>query len=392
MKTRFPLYTIMTLCLIFIVSCSDEKPTEPIDQSYGYIYIVTQPDSSEIFVNDISTLQYSPDTIKVSVGNKRILLKKNGYRDTTISVTVVKDEYLFRTIQLLPGVSGNIYLNSNPQGAKIFIDGINTNKITPEQILGLLPKSYEITLSKAGYYDTTFTANIISGETIVRSVNLKPGAVFNLYLTSSPEGAQIFLGTTNSGKVTPDTLKNITAGSVSITLKLNAYKDTTFTVTVESGNTTSKAVVLTPTPVLIETFNDIKLYEKASSNLAGLDLSTGTRVSATSPQADIFYDVTEIKSQHLRPGTIPRYTDFYNNVTSTNIEDGLDAPPYSSISGEWAYAKPTSQTTYSFLYTNDLNYVKLKITSTGGGTGPSDPYKWITVSYKYNKTTRDKRF
>ncbi|MBV6513167.1 MAG: hypothetical protein FMNOHCHN_02693 [Ignavibacteriaceae bacterium] len=214
----------------------------------------------------------------------------------------------------------------------------------------------------------------------------------NIVLTSTPSGAQIFQGTTNSGKVTPDTLKNVTAGSVSITLKLNDYKDTTFTVTVESGKTTSKAVVLTPTPLLVETFNDIQLYEKAASGFSGLDLSSGTRVNSTSADADIFFDVTEIKSQHLRPGTTLRYTDFYNGVTATNLDDGADAPAYSSTSGEWTYTKASTSTTYSFLYTNDLNFVKLKITSTGGGTGPSDPDKWVRVSYKYNQTARDRRF
>lgn len=218
------------------------------------------------------------------------------------------------------------------------------------------------------------------------------GGTGNIVVTSTPSGAQIFQGTTNSGKTTPDTLKNVTAGSVSITLKLNDYKDTTFTVTVTSGQTTSKAVIMTATPLLVTTFNDIQLFEKAASGFSGLKLSTGTRVSSTSADADIFYDVTELKSQHLRPGTTLRYTDFFNGTTATNIEDGVDAPAYSSTSGEWTYTKSASASTYSFLYTNDLLFAKLKITSSGGGTGPSDPDKWVRVSYKVNLTARDRRF
>lgn len=391
MKKLFTYSLFVFLSSFILNSCSDEKPTEPTEPVYGYVYIVTQPDNAEIFVNDISTSQYSPDTVKVPVGNQKISIKKSGYLDTTIAVTVVKEEYLLRTIQLLPGITGNIYINSNPANAKIYVNDVNTNKTTPNTITGLLPKTYEFTLKKAGYYDVTFLVNIISGETIVRNADLvvaPPGAVA---LTSLPPGAHIHLNGLNTGKITPDTLKNLHADD-NITLMLTDFKDTTFSVEVLPGMTINKHILLSQSFLQILSFADIQIYEKAASGFAGLKLSTGTRVSATSADADIFYDVSDLKSQHLRPGTTLRYTDFYNNVTSTNLEDGVDAPAYSSTSGEWTYTKPGSSSTYSFLYTNDLLFAKLKITSSGGGTGPSDPDKWVRVSYKVNLTARDRRF
>lgn len=217
----------------------------------------------------------------------------------------------------------------------------------------------------------------------------------NIVLTSTPSGAQIWQGVaaTNTGKVTPDTLKNVAAGTVTITLKLTDYIDTTFTVTVESGKTVTKAVTLTQVPPMVVTnYTNIQLYQRSSANFSGLDLSTGTRVNSTSADADIYYDDIEIKSQHLRPGTTPRITDFYNGMTGTALDDGVDAPAYSSTGGNWVYLKAITQNNYSFLYTGDLYFVKLVITERGGATGPSDPDKWIKVSYRYNETKYDRRF
>ncbi|QOJ28136.1 MAG: PEGA domain-containing protein [Ignavibacteriales bacterium] len=379
------------MAMLLLNSCSDEKPTEPNEPVYGYVYIVTQPDSAEIFVNDISTSKFSPDTIKVPVGNQKISIKKSGYRDTTLTVTVVKEEYILRTIQLLPGVTGSIYINSNPANAKIYVNGVNTNKATPNTISGLLPKSYEFTLKKVGYYDVTFFVNIISGETIVRNVDLLVAPPGSIVIGSFPSGAQIYNNGINTGKTTPDTINNL-YGVNNFTLKLTEFYDTTFSVEALPGEVVTKNIVLTQEIIPILSFSNIKLFEKASSNYSGLNLASGTLVNSNSSDADIYLDIVDLKSQHLRPGTTLRYTDFYNNIFSVNIEDGIDAPFYSSTSGDWTYSKSGNSITYSFLYTNSLNYVKLIINSKGGGTGPTDPFRWVIVSYKYNQTQRDTRF
>jgi len=54
----------------------------------------------------------------------------------------------------------------------------------------------------------------------------------NIFITSSPSGAQIWLQGVNTTQVTPDTLMNITPGSYLVTLKLQNYEDTTFTFSV----------------------------------------------------------------------------------------------------------------------------------------------------------------
>lgn len=218
----------------------------------------------------------------------------------------------------------------------------------------------------------------------------------NLYITSVPSGAQIWKDGINTGNTTPDSLENLSGTSVSVTLKLDGYNDTTFTETLTAGKTTSKEVMLTVKPLDISNFSNIQLYEIAATGLSGLILSTGALIASSNNTADVYFEYDSLNSSHLRPPSSDpkRYTNFHNgNAPNSDLNDGVDAPVYSSSNANWSsYGKKETQTYYSFLYTDDLHYVKLNITETGGATGPSDPYKWIKVAYKYNNTQKDTRF
>ena len=48
------------------------------------------------------------------------------------------------------------------------------------------------------------------------------------------------------------------------------------------------------------------------------------------------------------------------------------------------------ETNYVFLYDNDGNYSKAKISGFGGGT-PGNP-DWVELNWLYNKTANDNRF
>ena len=64
-----------------------------------------------------------------------------------------------------------------------------------------------------------------------------PAAKGNIYLTSNPAGAEIWLAGNNTSQTTPDTVKDLDAAVYTVTLKLTDYNDTTFSVTVASGQT-----------------------------------------------------------------------------------------------------------------------------------------------------------
>lgn len=228
-------------------------------------------------------------------------------------------------------------------------------------------------------------------ESTDNPVTPTPAKKGGIIITSAPAGATIKLNGTATGKVTPDSLKDLSAGTYQVTLSLTNYRDTTISVTVDSMYV-NRFVQMTMNPIVEVTYSNIQLFEQSSSSFSGLKLSTGTRVSSSGADADIFLETTDLKSQDQRTPAVtnPNVTYFDNSPTATNLLDGVASNTFSATS--WAKSKARSSTTYSFLYTKSGNYVKLKCTSFGGGTGPSDPDRWVIVSYRYNQTVGDKRF
>ncbi|HPI37829.1 MAG TPA: PEGA domain-containing protein [Ignavibacteriaceae bacterium] len=214
----------------------------------------------------------------------------------------------------------------------------------------------------------------------------------SIFVSSTPTGAQIWVNGSNTGKITPDTVKNLDSGFVNITLKLTNYKDTTFSREILPNFTSSVFIQMSQPPIYEVSYSNIQLYEQASSSFSGLNLATGARVNSSAADADIFLETVELKSQDQRTPSVsnPRVTYFNNSPASTNLLDGVASSIFSSAT--WGKSKSRSATTYSFLYTKDGNYVKLKCVNYGGATGPSDPDRWVVVSYKYNQTVGDTRF
>ena len=215
----------------------------------GDIYINTNPIGAQIFLDSLNTSKVTPDTLKnIITGLHTITLKKSGYIDTTFIVSITENSTISKTIELNAALTkGNVYIESNPSGAQIFLDDLNSNKLTPDTLKNIVTGLHRITLKENNYKDTTIDVNVINDTTISRSVILTPKIKKgNIYILSNPSGAQVFLDSVNTGKITPDTLKNIPAGNHKITLKKNNYSDTTLIVSVQENQTISKSVTLTP--------------------------------------------------------------------------------------------------------------------------------------------------
>ncbi len=215
----------------------------------GNIYIKTNPDGAQIFLDSMNTSKVTPDTLKnIVTGLHIITLKKSGYIDTSFIVSVTENSTVSRTIELKAAVTkGSVYIESSPAGAQIFLDDLNTNKLTPDTLKNIVAGLHKITLKENNYIDTTIEVTVINNTTISKSVILTPKVNRgNIYISSNPGGAQVYLDSINTGKITPDTLKYIPAGNHKITLKKNNYSDTTLNVTVQENQTVSKSIALTP--------------------------------------------------------------------------------------------------------------------------------------------------
>jgi hypothetical protein len=221
----------------------------------------------------------------------------------------------------------------------------------------------------------------------------------NIFLTSNPAGAQIWMGGVNTFKVTPDTIKDLDEGAHNVTLKLQEYRDTVFAVNVIGGQTSTGISVLLVSDIIKTLFGIVRLYENegtSASEPSGLDLSTGAAYEITSAQnvnVDIYYSTYGIggepfllQSADLYPNLI-RETDFRVG-SGNNLFDGEDSPDKNS--GTWTDNIDDRDSNYVFLYDHDGHYSKIKIVSWGGGI-PGVP-KWIEIQWYYNNTALDNRF
>jgi len=229
-----------------------------------------------------------------------------------------------------------------------------------------------------------------------------PTPTGNIYLTSIPADAEIWIDGSNTFQTTPDTINDVDEGVHSLTLKLQDYNDTTFSVTVSEGQTsvfTNIVLVSDINTTFYGTAPSVRIYETygtSASLPSGLDLSSGMAYGVSSPEANLvdiyFYSDASgvsylIQSADLHTGLI-RKTDFLIS-SGTNLFDGDDSPLRST--GTWTNKINDTENNYVFLYDHDGHYSKFKIVTRGGGSGPGDP-SWVDVQWYYNNTLLDNRF
>jgi hypothetical protein len=225
----------------------------------------------------------------------------------------------------------------------------------------------------------------------VTPTNTKGG----IYLTSNPAGAQIWIDGVNTSLTTPDTVTNVEQGLRNVTLKLQDYVDTTFSVSVTADQISIVTNIVMVTNIITTLYGPVKIYETAApdpiTEPSGLDLSSGMAYgvsSANNGLVDIYYSSNGflVQSANLYPGLF-RVTKFFVG-SSVNLFDGVDSPAENT--GTWTDNIGDREANYVFLYDHDGHYSKIKIVSWGGGV-PGEP-AWVEVQWYYNETTLDNRF
>lgn len=284
---------------------------------------------------------------------------------------------------------GKIYVSSNPQGAAIYVDGINTGGITPDTVEakeGLR----KVTLKKSGYTDYTFDVSVEAGKVSVVS-NISLTALGSISVVSDPVGAQIFLNGENTNFITPKVISSLAAGSYQVTLKYSNHRDTTVTVNVTDGNQAVVNISMTP---LYAKYSGIRLYETVgttSDQPSGLDLSRGlalsVSVSPAKDSVDIFYSSDGFLVKSASSSTSMTRNTYFKVGSSSNLNDGTDSPTKDNT---WASSMSDRETNYVFLYDQDGHYTKIKIVGYGGGT-PGVP-AYVDVDLIYNKAKNSRKF
>ncbi|MBP1928067.1 hypothetical protein J2741_000614 [Methanolinea mesophila] len=161
----------------------------------------------------------------------------------TLRFTLVADGEVADSDEIVIGSpvsrSGRIYITSNPSGAGVFIDGVLYG-MTPAMIVDVPPGQRIVTLTKDGYVPWKKTVNVQAQRiTMLTGIKLtkegpETGAIS---VISIPWSAAVYLDDQYKG-LTPLTIQGVTAGTHTLKVTKDGYRDYSTTVTVSSGRTT----------------------------------------------------------------------------------------------------------------------------------------------------------
>ena len=187
---HFNLFFIVLSIFLIIVSCDKEVSHSLVEpEPYkGFIYVTSEPLGFTIFQNGRNTGRITPDSLRyLDLGDYSITLKRDYYKDTTVTLGLSEDETIHIHINLLsnPSIYGNLYFNSDPKGADIILNDSLINQVTPYTLKGLLPGKYSVRYKLFNHRDGILTATVRSSKTQINSVVLRDTSVWVDYQTSN---------------------------------------------------------------------------------------------------------------------------------------------------------------------------------------------------------------
>jgi len=148
-----------------------------------------------------------------------------------------------------PPPHGYVLIDSKPDGAQIYLDGKNRRRITPDSLTWLETDTYTITLKKELFRDTSISIDAVDGERKEFFIDYtkNPAMRGEINCNGKPDGSEIFLNDSATGKTTPDILKSLLPGYYKVRYHAPNYRDNTLDVVVSSSNTSEAKTQLVDT-------------------------------------------------------------------------------------------------------------------------------------------------
>lgn len=218
---------------------TEPAPTSP---SQGQLAVNSDPFGAIVVIQGVSGEWHTPQTIgPLKPGTYNVTISKPGYSSVTRSVQVTAGGRANIDVSLAP-TQGRLSVGSSPAGAAILVDGRDTGKRTPDELL-LDPASHKVTVRKQGYLEASTNVSLAAGQTTGYSpkllvagrtdnISIVSGHRFfsrdnsdraSIEIKSQPKGALVLVNGTRLQKTTPLEIQ-VDAGSYDITLQKAGYR------------------------------------------------------------------------------------------------------------------------------------------------------------------------
>ncbi len=207
------------------------KPEPPPVIVKGEIQIQSTPPGAQVFLNDAPTQLVTPANLPdLEVGPaQKITLKKPKFKDWTQVVTLndANPVILNPSLEIIP--LGSIKLTTTPAGAKVYLDGQDTGKVTPITLEELpLSKTYLVKLELDKHRPVEQKFDVYSIEPIPFDKKLEEIKFGSVRIATTPPGARIYLNNADTGLNTPATIPNLEAGpgkTYALRIAREGYRD-----------------------------------------------------------------------------------------------------------------------------------------------------------------------
>ena len=158
-----------------------------------------------------------------------------------------------------------LFVNSNPNGYKIYIDDKNSASKTPDTIAWLTEGRHKLTLKHDIYIDSTINVDIQKSSVQNVSIDMLKNANFysKVYCSTTPSGAKIYLNDQPTNLITPAIITNIFPGTCKIKFAKNQYRDDSIMIYIHGGEIKEVSKLLEDTS---RTVNYRTTNSKISSN------------------------------------------------------------------------------------------------------------------------------
>lgn len=199
-----------------------------------------------------------------------------------------------------------LYVDSEPMGSAIYLNGKNTGRNTPEYIPYLEEGRYQISLKKKYFRDTTFTITLTNNDTLNIYVDYfqNPLMFGKITFNSAPINAQIILDDSITGLQTPAVINNLVPGKYVVKYKLYNHRDSELDIVVESNKTTASYMQLRDTSQWVD--YQITNSEIQSSLLTSVDVDdNNVKWIGTSNLGLVSFDEIDFNNFNISNSGIP---------------------------------------------------------------------------------------
>ena len=325
------------------------------------INIVIKPTDAQVYIDD--KLQNNT-AIQVIAGNHKIKIIKEGYQTIEENINVAVGKTLFN-YTLSEVDLAKVQISSSPQGAKIYINGLEKGETNKG--LFLYPGVYLLKLSKSGYLDKEEKITVGSNKQNNFTYNLEKNAG-TLNISVTPSSATILI---NKEKFTQKNIE-LAPGKYKIEISENGYYDQSETIEMELGKTINKSFNLQPKVG--------KLQFSVSPPEANVTLSKNGNAVKSWQGLELLKDlqVGEYEITAKSNGYISQTTKIVINEEKTTVED---ITLKQNNNGNNNYSSGTT----SGLNSDNMIYVEGGTFNMGSNDGGEDekPVHEVTVNSFY---------